>query len=49
MFNALVFVVYCLVVTATAAMCLHNLSKTFKIGGRKDPPSQMEVEAVAVS
>jgi hypothetical protein len=34
---------------ATAAICLQNLNKTFKIGGRKNPPSQAEVEAVAVS
>ena len=31
-----------------SALCLHNLRKTFKYGGRKDVPLKEEIVALAV-
>jgi hypothetical protein len=33
--------------TGTATVCLHNLRKTFKYGGRKNVPSVEEITAIS--
>lgn len=35
--------------SGAASICLQNLRKTFKYGGRKNVPLQEEVQALAVS
>ena len=32
-----------------ANMCAHNLRKTIRFGGRKNPPSEEEIEAILVA
>ena len=34
--------------TVMASMCEHNLRKTIKFGGRKNPPGDEEMEAILV-
>lgn len=36
-------------ISDAAALCLQNLRKTFKYGGRKNVPLREEVQALAVS
>eukprot|EP00118_Oscarella_pearsei_P012382 m.90917 g.90917 ORF g.90917 m.90917 type:complete len:2332 (+) comp36671_c0_seq1:91-7086(+) len=33
---------------ATAAICLQNLARTFRYGGRKEPPSPLEIKAITL-